>query len=70
MTAVRAGGPSPENNAKLAVLMNKAKTLNFPKDKLESAIAKATKTAANGQVLTYEVMGPTTQDGSPIAMMM
>lgn len=68
MAAVRAGGPVPENNAKLAVLINKAKTLNFPKDKLESSIAKATKSAANGQALTYELMGPTAEGGSPIVM--
>ena len=70
MSAVRSGGPSPETNAKLAVLINKAKALNFARDKLESSIAKATKSAANGQVLSYEVMGPAAEGGSPIVMIM
>lgn len=59
VSAIRAGGAVPENNARLAVLLKKAKALSFPKDRLDATIAKATKSGDDkSQVVTYEVMGP------------
>jgi YebC/PmpR family DNA-binding regulatory protein len=39
--AVRAGGPSPENNPALRRVIQNARALNMPKDKVEAAIKRA-----------------------------
>ena len=39
--AVKAGGPSPENNPALRRIIQNARAVNMPKDKVESAIKKA-----------------------------
>lgn len=59
--AARAGGdPSPENNAPLAAAIAKAKSYSLPKDKIESAIAKAFSAGdgANYEEVIYEGYGP------------
>ena len=40
--AVKAGGPNPDANAKLRVIMQNAKGANMPKDRVEAAIKRAT----------------------------
>ena len=40
--AVREGGPEPDTNPRLRVLMQQAKKENMPKDNVERAIKKAT----------------------------
>src|SRR5258706_2357820 len=39
--AVRAGGPTPENNPGLRRVIQNARALNMPKDKVEAAIKRA-----------------------------
>jgi len=39
--AVRAGGPSPENNPALRRVIQNARAINMPKDKVEAAIKRA-----------------------------
>jgi YebC/PmpR family DNA-binding regulatory protein len=59
--AARTGGdPSPENNASLAAAVAKAKSYSLPKDKIESAIAKAfgAGEGANFEEVVYEGYGP------------
>ena len=40
--AVKSGGPDPDTNPRLRVLMQQAKKENMPKDNVERAIKKAT----------------------------
>ncbi|MDH4139307.1 MAG: YebC/PmpR family DNA-binding transcriptional regulator [Coriobacteriia bacterium] len=59
--AAKAGGdPNPENNATLAAAIAKAKSYSLPKDKIESAIAKAfgAGDAENYEDVVYEGYGP------------
>lgn len=59
--AIRANGPSPDTNARLAMCLRKAKELSFPKDRLEATLAKAIKQLSGGegmQTVTYEALGP------------
>ena len=39
--AVKASGPNPDSNPRLRAAMQNAKSVNMPKDRLESAIKKA-----------------------------
>ena len=53
------GGPEPENNPRLRVLMQTAKKENMPKENVERAIKKATdKDAGDYKEMTYEGYGP------------
>ncbi|MDP2183462.1 MAG: YebC/PmpR family DNA-binding transcriptional regulator [Actinomycetota bacterium] len=54
------GDPSPDNNAPLAAAIAKAKSYSLPKDKIESAIAKAfgAGEGANYEEVVYEGYGP------------
>lgn len=59
--AAKAGGdPSPDNNAALAAAVAKAKSYSLPKDKIESAIAKAfgVGESATYEEVVYEGYGP------------
>lgn len=57
--AVKSGGPDPETNARLRVIIQNAKTANMPKDNIESAIKKATaKDAADLQEVNFECYAP------------
>jgi YebC/PmpR family DNA-binding regulatory protein len=60
VAAKTGGDPSPENNASLAAAIAKAKSYSLPKDKIESAIAKAFGGAdgANYEEVVYEGYGP------------
>jgi YebC/PmpR family DNA-binding regulatory protein len=60
--AAKSGGdPNPENNASLAAAIAKARSYSLPKDKIETAIAKAFAAgadAANYEDVIYEGYGP------------
>ena len=57
--AVKAGGPDPTVNAKLASLIAKAKANNVPNDNIERTIKKASSTeSANLEEMRYEGYGP------------
>lgn len=56
--AVKAGGPDPETNARLRACIQNAKAANMPKDRVESAIKRATsKDLADYEEVTYEGYG-------------
>jgi YebC/PmpR family DNA-binding regulatory protein len=53
--AVKAGGPSPDNNPALRRAMQNARAVNMPKDKVEAAIKRASgQDAADYQEIVYE----------------
>ena len=57
--AAKAGGPDPDTNPRLRVLMQNAKAANMPKDTVERAIKKATdKDSGDYKEIVYEGYGP------------
>jgi YebC/PmpR family DNA-binding regulatory protein len=57
--AVKQGGPLPENNPKLRMVIQNAKGLNMPKDRVEAAIKRASsKEEKDFQEVIYEGYGP------------
>lgn len=57
--AVRAGGPSPEHNPSLRRVIQNARAVNMPKDKVESAIKRASGQEAQGyEEILYEGYAP------------
>ena len=57
--AAKAGGPDPDTNPRLRVLMQNAKAANIPKDTVERAIKKATeKDSSDYKEIVYEGYGP------------
>lgn len=57
--AVKTGGPDPELNPRLRVIIQNAKAANMPKDNVENAIKKASaKDAASLEESNYEGYGP------------
>jgi YebC/PmpR family DNA-binding regulatory protein len=57
--AVKAGGPSPENNPALRRIIQNARALNMPKDKVEAAIKRASgQEQASYEEILYEGYGP------------
>ncbi|HEY1045595.1 MAG TPA: YebC/PmpR family DNA-binding transcriptional regulator [Bacteroidia bacterium] len=55
--AVKNGGPDPETNAKLRVVITNAKSENMPKDRIEGAIKRAAgKDSSNYEEVVYEAM--------------
>jgi YebC/PmpR family DNA-binding regulatory protein len=57
--AVKAGGPDPANNPALRRVMQNARAVNMPKDKVEAAIKRAAgRDAANYEVVMYEGYAP------------
>jgi YebC/PmpR family DNA-binding regulatory protein len=57
--AVKAGGPSPEANATLRRVIQNARALNMPKDKIESAIRRASGVdAVDYEEIVYEGYAP------------
>ncbi len=56
---VKAGGPEPENNPRLRVLMQTAKKENMPKENVERAIKRAvSKDFTDYKEMNYEGYGP------------
>lgn len=57
--AVKTGGPDPETNPRLRVVIQNAKAANMPKDNVENAIKKASaKDAADLEEINYEGYAP------------
>ncbi len=57
--ATKAGGPDPDTNPRLRVLVQQAKKENMPKDNVERAIKKATdRDASDYKEVVYEGYGP------------
>ncbi len=57
--ATKSGGPDPETNPRLRVLIQQAKKENMPKDNIERAIKKATdRDASDYKEVVYEGYGP------------
>jgi len=57
--AVKAGGPDPANNSRLRQILANAKAMNMPKDRLDSAIKRATnKDTSNYEEVIYEGYAP------------
>jgi YebC/PmpR family DNA-binding regulatory protein len=57
--AVKAAGPSPENNPALRRVIQNARAVNMPKDKVEAAIKRASgQDQANYEEILYEGYGP------------
>ncbi len=57
--AVKEGGPDPDTNPRLRVLVQQAKKENMPKDNVERAIKKATdKDSSDYKEVVYEGYGP------------
>ena len=57
--AVKAGGPDPVNNPMLRRVVQNARSVNMPKDKVESAIKRASgKEAESFEEIVYEGYGP------------
>jgi len=60
MVAVKQGGPDPDGNFRLKLMIQKAKANNMPNDNINRAIAKASSTAEgdNYEEINYEGYGP------------
>ncbi|MFT5724607.1 MAG: YebC/PmpR family DNA-binding regulatory protein [Bacteroidia bacterium] len=57
--AVKEGGPDPTNNSRLRMAVQNAKSENMPKDKVESAIKRASdKDSSHYDEVLYEGKGP------------
>jgi YebC/PmpR family DNA-binding regulatory protein len=57
--AVRAGGPSPDNNPGLRRVLQNARAANMPKDRIENAIKKASGQGAESyDIVIYEGYAP------------
>jgi len=57
--AVKEGGPEPENNPRLRLAIQNAKTANMPKKNVDAAIQRASsKDAVNLEEVVYEGYGP------------
>jgi YebC/PmpR family DNA-binding regulatory protein len=57
--AVKAGGPDPANNPRLRQVMANARGVNMPKDRVESAIKRASdKDNSTYEEMVYEGYGP------------
>jgi YebC/PmpR family DNA-binding regulatory protein len=58
--AAKAGGGNPEDNSALRLAIQKAKSVNLPKDKIDNAIKKGTGELAGGDILEilYEGYAP------------
>ncbi|MCK0131516.1 YebC/PmpR family DNA-binding transcriptional regulator [Flavobacteriaceae bacterium F08102] len=57
--AVKEGGPNPESNSRLRVVIQNAKAANMPKDNIERAIKKASeKDTANYKEVLFEGYAP------------
>jgi YebC/PmpR family DNA-binding regulatory protein len=58
ITAVKLGGPDPKSNAKLKLVLQKAKAANVPNDNIERNIKKAANADTSGyEELSYEIYG-------------
>lgn len=58
MIAMADGSNNPEENAKLRLAVEKAKSENMPNDNIKRLLEKANKDTSNWQEITYEGYGP------------
>src|SRR3954462_1363659 len=57
--AVKSGGPNPEGNPSLRRILQNARALNMPKDRIEAAVKKASgQSAASYDIVIYEGYAP------------
>ena len=57
--AVKQNGPNPDSNSRLRIVIQNAKAINMPKDRIEAAITRAsTKGEGNFEEINYEGYGP------------
>ena len=57
--AVKVGGPNPDSNPRLRMVMANAKAVNMPKTNVESAIKRASeKDSGNYDIVIYEGYAP------------
>ena len=57
--AVKLGGPDPDNNSRLRIAIQNAKSVNMPKDNILNAIKRASeKDASSMEEVFYEAYGP------------
>jgi YebC/PmpR family DNA-binding regulatory protein len=57
--AIKSGGPDPASNPALRRVIQNARSINMPKDKVEAAIKRASgRDAANFEEIMYEGYGP------------
>lgn len=57
--AVKAGGPNPDTNPKLRMVLQNAKSANMPKERVDAAIARASsKTEKDLEEVVFEGYGP------------
>jgi len=57
--AVKAGGPNPDTNARLRMIIQNAKAVNMPKANVDGAIKRASeKDASNYETVVYEGYAP------------
>jgi YebC/PmpR family DNA-binding regulatory protein len=57
--AVKLGGPNPDTNSKLRVVIQNAKGINMPKDRIEAAIKRASdKDTSSYEEVVYEGYAP------------
>jgi YebC/PmpR family DNA-binding regulatory protein len=57
IAAKTGGGPSPDTNFKLRVIIDKARAANMPKDNIDRALSKAAE-SGNLEEVTYEAFAP------------
>jgi YebC/PmpR family DNA-binding regulatory protein len=55
--AAKTGGPNPDTNFKLRVIIDKARASNMPKDNIDRALSKGAE-AGNLEEVTYEAFAP------------
>ena len=57
--AVKQNGPNPDSNSRLRIVIQNAKAINMPKERIEAAIKRAsTKGEGNFEEINYEGYGP------------
>lgn len=57
--AVKQNGPNPDSNSRLRIVIQNAKAINMPKERIEAAIKRAsTKGEGNFEEIIYEGYGP------------
>jgi YebC/PmpR family DNA-binding regulatory protein len=57
--AVKSGGPSPDTNSRLRTVIQNAKAVNMPKDRVDAAIKRASnKDESNYEEIVYEGYAP------------
>ncbi len=57
--AVKQNGPNPDSNSRLRIVIQNAKAINMPKERIEAAIARASsKGEGNFEEINYEGYGP------------